>query len=381
VLVSGVAGAAALLEPLSAALDGTGPAILPLDADLPEPRLNELLDAFAPGAVRGRDGVTMIRSGGKEVSPGTAVIIGTSGSTGVPKGVELSAAALLASARASLARCGAGRQDRWLVSLPVTHVAGLQVLVRSLASGTEPGIAPEATAAALASSGCAHVSIVPTQLRRLMDSAAGASALAKFTSVLVGAAATPATLLESARAAGVNIMTTYGMSETCGGCVYDGVPLDGVTVREGDDGRLRISGPVLMNGYFGQPSPLEDGEFVTTDLGFVRDGRVVVRGRADDVINTGGHKVVPGEVSAALHTCPGVREVAVVGRADPEWGERVTAVVVPADPENPPSLELLRKHVRERLPRYACPSELVLTESIPVLPSGKPDLATLRSAI
>ncbi|MBO0804876.1 MAG: AMP-binding protein, partial [Nocardiopsaceae bacterium] len=260
----------------------------------------------------------------------------------------------------------------------------LQVLVRSLAGGTEPAFAPRADAAALAASGCAHVSIVPTQLARLMDDPDGPAALSAFTSVLVGAAATPAALLASARAAGAAIITTYGMSETCGGCVYDGVPLDGVSVTEGDDGRLRIAGPVLMNRYLGQPdltaSVLDSGEFVTSDLGHVRDGRVVVRGRADDVINTGGHKVVPGEVSAAVASCPGVRDVVVVGRADPEWGERVIAVVVPDDPADPPGLELVRTHVRKRLPRYACPSELVLTEAIPVLPSGKPDLAALRSA-
>jgi O-succinylbenzoic acid--CoA ligase len=384
VLVSGVAGAAALLEPLAAALDGTGPAIVPIDAGLPAAQRDRLLDAFHPEAVTGPGGETTGRSGGKAVSDDTAVIIGTSGSTGVPKGVELSAAALLSSARASLARCQARPGDRWLVCLPVTHVAGLQVLVRSIASRTGPVVTPAADAAALTGSGCAHLSIVPTQLVRLMDDPAGVAALAKFTSVLVGGAASAAPLLDAARAAGIPVMTTYGMSETCGGCVYDGVPLDGVTVREAGDGRLRISGPILMNRYYGQPgltaAALADGAFVTSDLGFVADGRVVVRGRADDVINTGGHKVIPGEVQAALADCPGVREAVVVGRGDPEWGERVTAVVVPADPSDPPSLELLRTHVRKRLPRYACPSELVLTDAIPVLPSGKPDLGRLRSA-
>lgn len=382
VLVSGVAGAARLLQPLAKAIDGSGPAILPLDAGLPAPRLAGLLDAFSPEAVTGPDGQTTDRSGGKRISEDTAVIIGTSGSTGEPKGVELSAAALLSSARSSLARCGARPGDRWLVCLPVTHVAGLQVLIRSLASGTDPVIAPAADAVSLARSGCAHVSIVPTQLVRLMSSAAGAAALAGFTSVLVGGAASAASLVDEARAAGVTAITTYGMSETCGGCVYDGVPLGGVTVRAGDDGRLRISGPVLMNRYYGRPdltaATLVRGEFVTSDLGSVSAGRVEVRGRADDVINTGGHKVVPGEVAAAVDRCPGVREVVIVGRPDPEWGERVTAVVVPADPSDPPSLELVRMHVRERLPRYACPSELVLTDAIPVLPSGKPDLARLR---
>jgi O-succinylbenzoic acid--CoA ligase len=206
--------------------------------------------------------------------------------------------------------------------------------------------------------------------------------------VLVGGAAAGAAVLAEARAAGIAVVTTYGMSETCGGCVYDGVPLDGVSVRAGLDGRLRISGPVLMNRYHGRPDltaavldESADGcrEFVTSDLGLVSsDGRVTVRGRADDVINTGGHKVVPGEVAAVLAACPGVREVVVVGRPDPEWGERVTAVVVPADWEHPPGLELLRTQVSARLPRYACPSEVVLTEAIPVLPSGKPDLAALK---
>jgi O-succinylbenzoic acid--CoA ligase len=263
-------------------------------------------------------------------------------------------------------------------------VAGLQVLVRSLISGTERKVAPAATADALAASGCAHVSVVPTQLVRLLDEPGGAAALAGFSSVLVGGAAAGAAVLDRARAAGVNAVTTYGMSETCGGCVYDGVPLDGVRVRSDDEGRLRISGPVLLNRYFGRPdltaAALADGEFVTSDLGRVDGGRVVVRGRADDVINTGGHKVIPGEVAAALASCPGVREVVVVGRPDPEWGERVTAVVVPADPSDPPGLELLRIHVRGALPRYASPSEVVLTEAIPVLPSGKPDLAALKKA-
>jgi len=417
VLLNGTRDAARLLEPLAAALDGTGPAILPLDAGLPAVRLRELIGAFQPDAVIGPDGEARDRSGTPGVAPETAVIIGTSGSTGEPKGVELSAAALTHSARASLRKVGARAGERWLCCLPVSHVAGLQVLVRSLVGGTEPVIAAEATAqsvAVAAAAGCAHVSIVPTQLVRLLGDEQGALSLARYRSVLVGGAAAGAAALGAARAAGINVVTTYGMSETCGGCVYDGAPLDGVSVRVDEDGRLRIAGPVLMNRYHRRPDltaevlkntglensgltntgltntgltntgPAGPGmtarEFVTSDLGFVADGRVVVRGRADDVINTGGHKVVPGEVAAALSDCPGVREVVVVGRPDPEWGERVTAVVVPTDPDDPPGLELVRTHVSTRLPRYACPSEVVLTDAIPVLPSGKPDLAALKVA-
>jgi O-succinylbenzoic acid--CoA ligase len=386
VLLAGVPDAPRLLAPLREALDGTGPAILPLDATQPAARLRELIAAFDPNVVVEGDGEARVRSSSRalRLSPGTAVIIGTSGSTGEPKGVELSAAALEHSARASLSRVGARPGDRWLCCLPVSHVAGLQVLVRSLVAGTEPVVAPAASAAARAASGCAHISLVPTQLIRLLSAEGGAAALAGFGSVLVGGAAAGAGVLEQARAAGIAVRTTYGMSETCGGCVYDGVPLDGVRVRADADGRLRIAGPVLMNRYHGRPDltaqALRDGEFVTSDLGSVDGGRVVIRGRADDLINTGGHKVVPGEVAAALSTCPGVREVVVIGRPDQEWGERVTAVVVPVDPADPPGLELLRMHVAARLPRYACPSEVVLTETIPVLPSGKPDLAALKQA-
>ncbi len=378
VLVSGVADAGRLIEPLAAALDGTGPAIAPLDAGLPAARLRQLLDAFRPEVVVGPDGDATARCGGEKTAADTAVIIGTSGSTGDPKGVELSAAALLHSARASLARIRALPGQRWLCCLPVTYVAGLQVLVRSHVCGTEPVTVPALGAQALAASGASHVSVVPTQLARLLDDPAAAAALARFSSVLVGGAAAAPGLVERARAAGVPAVTTYGMSETCGGCVYDGVPLDGVSVRAGADGLLRIRGPVLMNRYHGQPDLA--GEFVTADLGYLEaGGRVVVRGRADDAINTGGFKVIPGEVAAVLADCPGVREVVVVGRPDPVWGERVTAIVVPADHADPPSLELLRTHVRTRLPRYASPGELVLTDAIPVLPTGKPDLVSLKN--
>ena len=373
-----MADADRLAGPLAAALDGSGPAILPVDASQPAARLRRLIDAFQPNAVIEPDGEATVRSGERKTAADTAVIIGTSGSTGEPKGVELSAAALRHSAAASLARIGATGGGRWLCCLPLTFVAGLQVVVRSLLSSSERAVASRLDAATVRESGCAYISVVPTQLVRLLDEPGGAAALASFAAVLVGGAAPAAVLLDRARAAGVPVVTTYGMSETCGGCVYDGVPLDGVRVWAGDDGLLRIAGPVLMNRYHGGPDT--GGEFVTSDLGYVRNGRVVVRGRADDVINTGGHKVVPGEVAAVLESCPGVREVVVVGRADPEWGQRVTAVVVPADPAAPPTLELLRNHVSQRLPRYACPSEVVLTRAIPVLASGKPDLASLSAA-
>jgi O-succinylbenzoic acid--CoA ligase len=387
-----------LLELLAAALDGSGPAIAPLDARLPSARLDALVKALAPGSVEGPDGVTTARSGQeKGVAEGTAVIVPTSGSTGAPKGVELSAAALLHSARASLARIGARPGERWLCCLPGTYIAGIQVLVRSLVSGTDPVLADRAEPETVAASGCAHVSLVPTQLRRLLNIDIPTNPdipapLAGFRSVLLGGAAAPPGLLDAARAARVPVVTTYGMTETCGGCVYDGIPLDGVRVRIGDeDDRIWIAGPVLFSGYrhkasgvmgsprTGDPWVADDQWLRSGDLGRIdSEGRLVVRGRADDVINTGGHLVVPGEVAAALQTCPGVRDAAVLGQPDLEWGERVVAAIVPVDPADPPALELLRLHVKERLSRYAAPSRVVMVDAVPMLPSGKHDLTRLR---
>lgn len=406
-----------MLDRLAAALDGSGPAVLPLDADLPASRLRDLVDAFAPAVVETVDGVTPVPSATSRANPGVAgpvaVVVATSGSTGTPKGVELSAAALLASARASLARVGARSGERWLCCLPVTHIAGIQVLVRSLESGTRPAVVDRPDEAALLASGCAHVSLVPTQLRRLLGTApagsfrpppvsdasppkavaasafgsagppTGDTALAGFGSVLLGGAAAPAALVDAARAAGVPVVTTYGMSETCGGCVYDGVPLDGVSADTNGDGVIRIAGQVLFSGYRLRPeetaAALDGGWFRTSDVGRVDDsGRLTVRGRVDDVITTGGEKVVAAEVVATLEANPTVAEAAVVGRPDPDWGERVTAVVVPARADHPPTLELLREHVRRSLPRYAAPRELVLVDALPLLPSGKPDLESLR---
>jgi len=357
---------ARMLAALAAALDGSGPAILPLDPDLPRQAAAELLAAYAGATVRND----------------TAVVIATSGSTGRPKAVELSSAALIASATASLRRIGARPGDRWLCCLPVFHVSGLGVLIRSLVAGSDPVFAAPVSAEVISASGCAFASLVPTQLRRLLDAGAGPAALQ---TVLLGGAASAAALLAEARAAGWHLVTTYGMSETCGGCVYDHVPLDGVQVRLTDD-VVEIAGPTLFSGYLGEPAltsaVLADGWFRTADLGAWRaDGTLAIRGRADDVINSGGEKVVPGEVEAVLGTTPGVADVVVVGLPDREWGEAVTAVIIPDDPGDPPDLTRLRSDVREVLSVYAAPSRVVVVPEFPLLPSGKPDRVALRERV
>ncbi|MEU9836371.1 AMP-binding protein [Streptosporangium sp. NPDC048047] len=361
-----------LTAAVAAALGGDGPAVLPLPPALPAPALRATLAALRPTHLDGAP-----YAGGVPVAAETAVVIATSGSTGVPKGVQLTAAALRASAAASLRRLGARPGERWLCCLPPSHVSGLQVLVRSLLGGTEPivheGFSPEAVLA----SGAEHISLVPTQLRRLL--AADPAGPAAFRTILLGGAAAPAALLADARTAGARVVTTYGMSETCGGCVYDGEPLDNVDLKIGGDGRIRLTGPVLFSGYRLRPdltAAARDGDwFLTSDLGEVTGGRLRVLGRADDMINTGGEKVVAAQVAAVVAAHPAVADAAVVGRPDPEWGERVVAVVVsPA----PPSLAELRDFVKERLPAHAAPAELVVLPEMPLLPNGKPDLTALR---
>jgi O-succinylbenzoic acid--CoA ligase len=376
VLLPGGTATGPFLAALAAALDGTGPALLPLDAGLPAARLTELITAFQATEVAGPDGTKRApQRPGTGVPAEVAVVIATSGSTGPPKGTQLSSAALLASARASLRRIGAVPGQRWLCCLPVSHVAGLQVLVRSLLAGTEPAVVTgRLTAAVAAESGCSYASLVPAQLRRLTDDGADLGGLA----ILLGGSAVPPGLLDAARAARGRVITTYGMSETCGGCVYDGEPLDGVRVTVGGDGRIRIRGPVLFSGYRGRPdltaAATDGGWFVTSDLGSIGpDGRLTVRGRADGMIISGGENVSADEVAAVLAGCPGVREAAVAGRPDPEWGELVTAVVVPQDPARPPELAALRAAVRNVLPAAAAPRAMVVVEALPLLASGKAD--------
>ena len=343
--------APATLDTLAAALDGTGPPLLP-STD------SRVLAALRPEEPLEHDDVVLV--------------VPTSGSTGEPKGVLLTAANLTASARATADVVGEGQ---WLLAIPPTHIGGVQVLVRSLLAGTAPVVLEGPTTVASFEAATARltgprrlVSLVPTQLHRLLVS----PALQEYDAVLLGGAAAPAPLLEQARAAGVRVVTTYGMSETSGGCVYDGQPLPGVRVDVAD--RIRLSGAVVARGYRLRPDLTAqsfDGEtFTTDDVGRLVDGRLQVLGRADDLIVTGGEKVAPALVEAALAEHPAVAEVCVVGVPDEEWGSRVVAVVVLRDEL---TLEQARAHVAERVSRVAAPRELRVVDKLPLLTSGKID--------
>jgi o-succinylbenzoate---CoA ligase len=363
-----------LLPHLRAAWEG-GPAVLPVDPRLPTRARGALVAAMAPGGAVRDDSVVALP--GLPVHDDTVVVVTTSGSTGVPRGVELSRRALEAAVRAGLARTASDPQVPWLACLPASHVGGLLVLLRSLVTGT-PAIVHDGfdAAAVAAEPGPLHVALVPTMLQRLL--AAGADPT-RWATVLLGGARVPEALV----AAVPQAVRTYGMTETCGGCAYDGVPLDGVRIAEGPGGRLRIAGPTLMTGYRPGGGGVDlDGWLTTDDVGAIRpDGRVEVLGRADDVVVTGGEKVVAGLVAARLEAHPAVAEAEVVGVPDEEWGQRVVAVVVPAQVGAVLSLALLRSFVADAMPRYAAPQDLVVVNALPRLPSGKVDRRALAASL
>ncbi|MBU4465182.1 MAG: AMP-binding protein [Actinobacteria bacterium] len=366
-----------ILRALRAAMNGSGPAL----------------------------GLGMVTPPPADPPTGTAVVVTTSGSTGIPKSVVLGRAALTASALATAARIGEGA---WLLALPATYVAGLQVLVRSLVAGREPGIlsgtfSPASFAAAAltltSSENGARVptftSLVPAQLTKLLDAAADAtiaSALRSFEAILVGGQALPVATLERAQAAGARIVRTYGSTETSGGCVYDGRPLDDVALRV-VGGELQISGPTLADGYLGDEA-LTDAAFLrdadgtrwyrTGDAGTIDDGIVRVRGRIDNVIVSGGLNISLDRVERIVRGIPGLEDAVVVGVTDERWGE-ASVVVVPRGGalrrSESTQLDDARAAVADEIGPHARPARLVLVDELATLPSGKPDREAIRRSV
>lgn len=368
-----------LLKALSDALSGEGPAVqIAADGSFDLIPQAQLTDADGSG-------------------PDIAAVVLTSGSTGTPKRTMLSVEALAASSvGTAMALRGEGQ---WLLALPPNYVAGLQVLVRSLFAGTRPwamdlsaGFTPEAftEAARELTDNTRFTSLVPTQLSRLLNNptAETLTVLRRFNAILLGGGPVNPVLLEAARGAGLNVVTTYGMSETCGGCVYDGVPLDGVhlAIREG---RVWLGGDVVATGYLGDPE-LSHSAFVTDeldgepvrwyasgDLGELDgEGRLRVLGRIDDVIITGGLKVSANAVSQGLQRVQGVREVFVVPVPSSEWGQQVAAMVVGSG-----SLPEFLAGAGAVLESHMVPKTVVFVSELPLLPNGKPDRPAILAAL
>jgi len=350
-------GGAAFVDALSREWDA-GNAVLPVDRRLPGPARAALLAAMAPSFVIDEAGRHDVE-GGRPVEEGDALVVATSGSTGAPKGVVLTYAAVTASALATSRRLGISIADRWLACLPLSHVGGLSVVTRALLTGTplivHDGFDADRVAAA-ARDGATAVSLVATALRRVDP--------ALFRVIVLGGAAPPAD-----RPA--NSHTTYGMTETGSGVVYDGRPLDGVEVEIDDDGEVKLRCPMQLRCYRDGTTPVDqDGWLHTGDLGhWLPDGRLHVEGRRGDLIITGGENVWPEPVEATLARHPQVAEVAVAGVADAEWGQRVVAWVVPAG--DAPALAELRALVTATLPAFCAPKELRVVPSLPRTALGK----------
>jgi o-succinylbenzoate---CoA ligase len=357
-----------LLAALEQVLDGGASALVPVASGLERSAL-DVLRVDEP------------------IDDDVALVATTSGTTGAPKGALLTAAALTASAVATHQRLGG--PGRWLLALPTYHIAGIQVLVRSLLGGAAPveldvsdgfDVSQLPSAIDELGSGRRYTALVATQLAKALDDPAAAAALAELDAVLLGGGPAPRPVLDAAAGAGVTVVRTYGMSETAGGCVYDGLPLDGVRLRI-DDGRIVIGGPTLAKGYRNPPDPdpfAQSGWFRTDDIGVVDDSGVLsVLGRVDDAISTGGLTIMPQPVEAALRTHPAVADCAVFGLADERLGQRVVAAVVLADGAAAPSLDELRAHVIRTLDPTAAPRELHIVDALPRRGIGKVDRPAL----
>ncbi len=359
-------GGPAFVTALRRAWDN-GDAVLPLDQRLSKSAQQAVLDELRPAMVIGPNG-HQHRPDGEPVEVGDALVMATSGTTGRAKGVILTRDAVLASAQATSQRLGVDPgEHRWLACLPLNHVGGMSVVTRSLLTGTPfvalPGFDREKVLAA----GGPHVlvSLVPTALARV-----GAE---HFRTVVLGGSAPPDDLPP-------NVIPTYGLTETGSGVVYDGTPLRGVEVAiVPGTAEVHVRGPMLFRGYRdGTEALTADGWLATGDAGEVDvDGRLHIHGRLTDVIISGGENVWPAPVEAALLTHPSVAEVAIAGTPDPEWGQRVVAWVVPADPTALPTLDELRRLVAESVAPFAAPRQVVLVDCLPRTSIGKLQRALL----
>jgi o-succinylbenzoate---CoA ligase len=343
-----------------------GDAVFPVDLRLPKPARDRVLQAMAPSAVVDDTGTSAL-SGARPIEDGDALVVATSGSSGKPKGVVLTHDAVRASALATTGWIGRDPTDRWLACLPLAHVGGLSVITRALAMGIPLTVLPTVDSEQIRASKATLISLVPAALDRVD--------IKQFRRIVLGGSRPPAD-----RPA--NSVATYGMTETGSGIVYDGYPLDGVEVRI-VDGQVEVRGPMLLRAYRSGADPKSaDGWLRTGDLGALADdGRLSVFGRAGDLIITGGENVWPETVEAVLLRHPAVADVAVAGVPEAQWGQAVTALVVPADRAELPTLDQLRAWVKTELPAFCAPHAMSLVTAIPRTALGKIRRAELAALV
>jgi O-succinylbenzoic acid--CoA ligase len=332
---------------------------------LPQEAKSQLIEQMKPSHIISVEGQQRLPSG-VSVESGDALVVATSGSTGVPKGVVLTHDAVLASARASSSALDVQIDDHWYSCLPLAHVGGLSVVTRSLLMGTQLTVASrfEPDEVERHSHTCTLISLVPTALQRIDPR--------KFRAILLGGSKPPTDRPK-------NVIATYGLTETGSGIVYDGRPLNGVDIKIADDGEILVRSPMNMRGYRdGSTSIDADGWLHTEDLGWIsEDGVLSVQGRRGDVIVTGSEKVWPEVVEGAIALLFEPNQFAVIGLPDPEWGERVVVATTCADI----SLSEIRDLVLKTLPNYCVPKSIHIVESIPQTAIGKIRRVALRQQL
>lgn len=347
-------------------------AVLPLDPRAPADDTRRVLAGLRPTQLLDQAGLHRLDDG-LPVADEVAAVVATSGTTGAPRGVELTWDGLRAAVDATSASVGSRAGDRWLCCLPVHHVAGLGIVARSWLSGIDP-IVVQFVASELDEVDAEFVSLVPTMLARALDAG---SDMSRFRRVLVGAAPLTGEVRDRARRAGVSFIDAYGLTETWGGVVHDGHPLRGVELDLAPGDEILVRGPMVMRAYRLLPEETAtalapDGWLRTGDVGkFDEDGTLRVVDRLRDLIVSGGVNVSPAEVEEVLARCPGVADVCATGRPDPEWGERVVAHVVPADPARPPDPADVRAFASEHLAAPKVPRDVHLVDSVPRSKNGK----------
>lgn len=349
----------------------------------------ERIDPLGVPALRVRDALARALDGGAAVALGSihvpevpeniALLIETGGTTGTSKIVALSAAAMRASSSLSNQALGATSSDRWSLSLPLNHIAGINQLLRSIDLQNDP-----------VEEDGQFISVVPTQLYRALDKSAQRDVktldrLRHAKKVLIGGAAVPEQLINEGREQGIPLVTSYGMTEMCGGCIYDGLPLPGVAVRITDSGRIALKGPMQAEGYFENPeataAAFVDQWFITSDEGEIdSDGRLRVIGRVDDVINSGGEKISPHDILNTLRESYPNEEIYVLGIPDAEWGQSVRVVMKSSPVTSRITLSEIRSVVADSIGKVAAPRSLLLLSEIPLKANGKLDSDALIRA-
>lgn len=361
-----------------------GAAVLPLDARLTARERRAIVDLARPASVVTADDETLFADPSLPEPDRVGLVVATSGTTGRPKLVELSRPAVAAAVGLSFAALGSAAggvvlepAEPWVCCLSPAHIGGMLVLMRHVVFGTPVtvleriGLGPDDMREVPAG---AHVSLVPTMLHRLLE--AGTD-LSRLGILLIGGAAVNATQVGVAGERGARIMSTYGLTESCGGIAYDGRLFDDTSARIDASGGVQLHGPTIMEGYRHDPAATAaaftlDGWLRTGDTGALEpDGRLRIDGRSDEAIRTGAETVWPHEVEDALRGHPKVAEVAVAGRPHEEWGQQVVAFVVPVSGDDPPTLEELRLHGAERMARFKLPRAVVSMSELPRSASGK----------